>query len=159
MISNAADRRKGLVCALALAAGCAGGRALRVEAPSPSEVLAELSRRSAVPEEELKARLSRCESNQQNLYFCAFRDFVTVDLQLERTAAEQLRRHPECKELIDRQLRDLRRQRDRGCEQSASEEYGEGSLTQTAMAICAASTTKPMIEQLEAISGCAPSSS
>jgi len=127
--------------------------------PSPNEVLAEMSRRSAVPEAELKQRLTSCEAEQQNMYFCAFRDFIAVDIQLDRIAAEQTRRHPECKEPIEHQLRDLREQRDRACAKSAAEEYGAGSMARTAIAVCASSSTKPLIDQVTAMGDCPPAQS
>jgi hypothetical protein len=62
-----------LRCALLPVMACAENRAAP-PAPSPNEVLAEMSRRSAVPEAELKERLTSCDADQQSVYFCAFRE-------------------------------------------------------------------------------------
>jgi hypothetical protein len=118
-----------------------------------------MSRRSAVPEAELKQRLTSCDADQQSMYFCALRDFITVDLQLDRIAAEQARRHPECRDPLERQLRDLKRERYSACAKSAEAEYGSGSMAQTAVAVCASSSTKPLIEQVAAMDRCPPARS
>jgi lysozyme inhibitor LprI len=123
-------------------------------APSPNEVLAEMSSRSAVTEAELSQWLMKCDADQQAMYFCAFRDFITIDIQLNRTAAEQIRRHPECRNEIERELRDLKQQRDSACAKSAEEDYGTGSMAQTARTICASSSTKPLIAKLAAMDQC-----
>jgi hypothetical protein len=115
-----------------------------------------MSRRSAVPEAELKQRLTNCDADQQSVYFCALRDFIAVDLELDRIAAEQARRHPECKEALEHQLRDLKQERDGACAKSADEEYGAGSIAQTAIAVCASSSTRPLIDQLAAMDRCPP---
>jgi hypothetical protein len=115
-----------------------------------------MSRRSAVPEAELNQRLTNCNADQQSLYFCALRDFVAVDLELDRLAAEQAHRHPECKEAFEHQLRDLKQKRDGACAKSANEEYGAGSVAQTAIAVCASNSTRPLIDQLAAMDGCPP---
>lgn len=141
------------LCAFALMA-CAGGRARRVTAPSPRDVLSEVSRRSAVPETELTERLNHCDADQLNTYFCAFRDFVAADLLLERTTAEQVRLHPECKESIERTTHALREARDSGCAKSAADEYGGGSMEQTAQVICGASATRPFVDQVGAVNSC-----
>jgi hypothetical protein len=132
---------------------CVDSRAVP-RAPSPNEVLAEMSRRSDISEAELKQRLKSCDADQQSMYFCAFRDFVDADIQLERIAAEQTRRHPECKVPLEHQLHDLKQQRDSACAKSAEDEYGAGSMTQTALAICASSSTKPLIDKIAAMDDC-----
>lgn len=144
-----------LRCALLPVMACAGNRTAP-PAPSPNEVLAEMSRRSAVPEAELKQRLTSCDADQQSIYFCALRDFIAVDLELDRIAAEQTRRHPECKGPIEHHLHDLKQERDSACAKSAEEEYGAGSMAQTAIAMCAASSTKPLIDQVAAMDRCPP---
>jgi hypothetical protein len=123
-------------------------------AASPNEVLAEMSRRSDVPETELKQWLTKCDADQQAMYFCAFLDFVAVDLQLDRMAAEQARRHPECTEPIHQRLGDLKEQRNRACAKSAEEDYGAGSMAKTATAICASSTTRQLIDSGAALDHC-----
>jgi hypothetical protein len=144
-----------LWCAVPPAAiiACADNRAAP-PALSPSEVLAEMSRRSAVPEAELEQRLTNCDADQQSMYFCAFRDFIAVDLQLDRLAAAWALRHPECKEPIEHQLHDLKQARDSACAKSAEEEYGAGSIAQTAIAVCASSSTKPLLDQVAALDRC-----
>jgi hypothetical protein len=116
-----------------------------------------MSRRSTVPEPELQQRLTHCDADQQSAYFCAFRDFIAADLQLDRAAAEQARRHPECRQSIAHRLLTLRHERDSTCAKSARKDYGGGSMEQTATASCAARSTASLIEQFRAMNGC-PSS-
>jgi hypothetical protein len=123
--------------------------------PAPNEVLSEVSRRSGISKTELERLTAKCDADQQTMYFCAFRDLVEVDMRLDRVAADHIRRYPECKDLIAARLRDLRQGRDAACATSAQEEFGSGSMAQTARATCASSATKPMIESIAALNRCA----
>lgn len=124
--------------------------------PAPNEVISEVSRRSGISETELERLTAKCDADQQAMYFCAFRDLVEVDMRLDRVAADQTRRYPECKEVIAARLRDLRQGRDAACARSAQEEFGSGSMAQTARATCASNATKPMIDSIAALNRCAP---
>ena len=55
----------------AAASADAGSPAGTHRESSPSEVLAELSRRSGMPEAELRMLIADCSANQQSMYFCA----------------------------------------------------------------------------------------
>lgn len=53
------------------------------------------------------------------------------------------------REPIEHRLRHLQQQRDLQCEKSAAEEYGEGSMTPVARAVCAARATQRLIDNSE----------
>lgn len=125
-----------------------------VEAPAPGEVLNEMARRSGLSETELGKLVANCDLNQQTLYFCAFRDFVTRDLQLERARAEKERQLPLCKTEIGKKLTDLARTRDENCRASAEDEAGEGSMNLQIRARCASSTTERLIQRVEGVTDC-----
>jgi uncharacterized protein YecT (DUF1311 family) len=116
--------------------------------PSGDEVLAELSRRSALSSEMLRPMLSHCDADQQSMYFCAYRDSVAADLTLQRVVAEKVRRAPGCKAPLEIEIAGWERSREKGCAKSAAEDYAGGSMEPTARAACAAMTTNRMIEQL-----------
>lgn len=124
------------------------------ENPSTQEVLSETARRSGLSESELRDLVANCDLNQQTLYFCAFRDFVARDLQLEHARAEKEGQLPLCGAEIGRRLAALARARDEKCQSAADEEAGEGSMNLQARAVCASSMTEHLIQRLEGLSSC-----
>jgi hypothetical protein len=116
-------------------------------APTASEVLSELSRRSGVAELNLQRMLSSCSADQQSLYFCVYRDCVAADLELDRAIAQRAQRVPACEATLPVTVALFRRTRDRACAEGAREDYEGGSMEQTAQALCVAAQTRDMIER------------
>ncbi|HVZ31947.1 MAG TPA: hypothetical protein VG963_05955, partial [Polyangiaceae bacterium] len=107
--------------AIGLASACtrAGGEPPRhVEPPASEDVLREVSRRSGLPESEVRALVANCDRDQQSQYFCAFRDFVARDLLLQSTAAEQQRQLPACEAELHQKLTEREHARDENCQRS-----------------------------------------
>lgn len=125
-----------------------------VEKPKAEEVLTEVARRSGLSESELRHLLENCDLNQQALYFCAFRDFVARDLELQHVRAEKERQLPLCKDQIDRRVTELARARDETCRSTADEESGDGSMNLQTRALCASSTTERLAQRLQGVTTC-----
>ena len=122
--------------------------------PAPGEVVMELSKRSGLPESDLKGLLSNCNANQKSMYFCANRDFVAVDLMLKHAVIKKEKAYPSCKSSLDAKISKWERKRGHGCKKSTKDYYGEDSLKPTAEAICVTDETKKMTKRIEAMRGC-----
>ncbi|MGJ7527260.1 lysozyme inhibitor LprI family protein [Variovorax sp. GB1P17] len=125
-----------------------------VETPSAQEVLSALSRRSQLPEEELRRLTADCAADQQSMYFCAYRDVVAAELKLDRVMADKARERPGCKGAIDAKVERWKVARDRTCAKSAAREWGGGSMEPTARNICLAESTGRMVRQVQRLNSC-----
>ena len=145
-------------CALIAIACCvpAVDAAARPHEPKNTDpvVLSELSRRSSLPEKDLRAILADCNVNQQSLYFCAFRDFVAADLAFRRLVSVKQHRLPSCRAAIGEEAANAERLRDSSCEKSATADWGDGSMKPTAAALCAASETRKMTARFRQRKSC-----
>lgn len=117
-------------------------------------VLSELSRRSALPEDELSRLLADCDANQQAMYFCAWRDQVAKERKFNRALEEKKYALVACKAELEARATSWKKSRDRSCAQSAKNEFDGGSMNPTAQAICMAAETARMTHRLERISAC-----
>lgn len=120
----------------------------------PQEVLSALSRRSQLPEDELRHLTADCAANQQNVYFCAYRDVVAAELKLDRVMADKVRGRPGCKGAIDAKVERWKAARDRTCTKSAAREWGGGSMEPAARNTCLAENTERMVRQVQRLSSC-----
>lgn len=117
-------------------------------------VLGELAQRSGLPEIELNRLLASCDSNQQSMYFCAWRDQIVAERAFRRELADKQRQMPRCKKAIETKIASWIRARDQSCDKSATKEWGEGSMKATALVLCISAETIKMTEQLERINRC-----
>lgn len=125
-----------------------------VAPPTAADIVAELSRRSGVAEARLNAALADCDVDQQSIYFCAFRDLVAADLELEHVLADKIQHMPDCQSALKTKAAALISARDSGCARAAAEDYGGGSMEPTARALCAAGATQDIAKQVRRMSGC-----
>lgn len=139
-----------LIAGITFIVGCAAGASAEnsVLPFSETDVIAELSKRSRLPVEQLKEMLSNCDANQQSMYFCAYRDYVTVDIQLEQLAAQQETREQSCVPGLAQRKSLWGKHRDERCARSAKREFGGGSMEPTALLMCITDETKRMLEKL-----------
>ena len=117
-------------------------------------VLDELSQRSGLPVAEVGNLLADCHANQQSMYFCAWRDQIAADRIFWRTLAEKLQKMPQCKTSMEAKIASWAKTRDRSCEKSAMQEWGEGSMKPTAQAICVTAETVRMTKRLGDVNVC-----
>ena len=122
--------------------------------PVTDKVTAELSRRTGIPEAELFSYLSDCDASQQSMNLCAFRDFVAADLALQDQVSAKIAKYPNCKTVLENKTARFEKDRDAGCEQSASKEYGNASMKPLAQAQCATFETKKMNKAISKFHGC-----
>jgi Lysozyme inhibitor LprI len=122
--------------------------------PSTGDVLAELSRRSALPPAQLRPLLANCDADQQSRYFCAYRDVVAADLTLELVVADKLRELPACRMPLDRKLASFQRTRDEQCAKSAARDDGEGSMAPTARELCIAASINQLSKDVRHTTQC-----
>ena len=119
-----------------------------------SAVLAELSQRSGLSGAELTEILADCHVSQQSLYFCAWRDQIGSTLALQRVLLDKRLKFPTCKAFMASRVERWADSRDRSCARSAKKEFGSGSMTPTAQAICVTAETVRMTTRLERRNGC-----
>ncbi|MET0390202.1 MAG: hypothetical protein ABW321_29795 [Polyangiales bacterium] len=147
-----------LACAVALlltGSACATAPELRdPQPPAADEVLAELARRSTLPESELHAMLADCGADDQHLYVCAFQAFVAKDIVWKRLVAERIWAMPACSVLIESRVARLERMRGEACHRTAEDAQVEGTIAAAMEASCAADTTNTMIGELSRITHC-----
>ncbi|KVL22593.1 lysozyme inhibitor LprI family protein [Burkholderia ubonensis] len=108
----------------------------------------EISARSGLPASEVGALLADCESNQTSMNFCAWRDQIVAERELQQVVDRQVSEHPERKTALEAKIAKWKKARDTSCERSARKEWGEGSMRAAAQAICATASTKKMTKRL-----------
>ncbi|KDR28343.1 MULTISPECIES: lysozyme inhibitor LprI family protein [Caballeronia] len=117
----------------------------------------EIAARSGLPASEVGALLNNCDSSQTSMNFCAWRDQIVAERDLQQVVEKQIGEHPERKAALEAKIANWRKARDESCEKSARREWGNGSMRPAALAICATAATKKMTKKLSASTGGAPS--
>ena len=117
-------------------------------------VLVELSRKSGLPSGELSKILSDCNGNQQNMYFCAWRDQIDATLEFDRVLANKYQKFSTCKAFMGLKVDKWAQSRDISCAKSATNEFGQGSMKPTAQAMCVTAETVKMTKRLERLKSC-----
>jgi len=138
-------------------AACASAENAQIKPEANDEheaIFAELAHRSTLPRNELESLLADCDANQQSIYFCAWRDQITAERKLDSMLTAKLDKMPRCKKAIDGELARWKKQRDSGCEKSATRDYGEGSLKATAQIACVTAEIEKRARQATHSSGC-----
>jgi len=113
--------------------------------PTPAD---EISARSGLPASEVSALLANCDSNQTSMNFCAWRDQIVAERELQQVIEQRKREHPEQKAPLDARIAKWKKARDASCEKSARTEWGDGSMRPAAQAICVTAATKKMVKKL-----------
>ncbi|KVC79324.1 lysozyme inhibitor LprI family protein [Burkholderia ubonensis] len=108
----------------------------------------EISARSGLPASEVSALLADCDSNQTSMNFCAWRDQIVAERELQQVVDQQVSEHPERKAPLEAKIAKWKKARDASCEKSARKEWGEGSMRAAAQEICATASTKKMTKRL-----------
>lgn len=133
--------KKLIVCALVLAS------AQVFAGQTPAD---EIAARSGLPASEVNALLADCDSNQTSMNFCAWRDQIVAERELQQVVEQQESDHPERKATLDARIAKWKKARDASCEKSARKEWDGGSMLPAARAICATAATKKMTKKLSA---------
>ena len=92
------------------------------------DIVGGLSRRSGMPSAQLEPLLANCDANQTSMYFCAWRDLIVAERDLEATRDKRSAPSPACKKSVDHQLDGWPDNRDRQCQNAAAREYRGGSM-------------------------------
>lgn len=142
------QKMKSLLFFVLLAVTSVAGASSRYT-PTDSEVLSDLSRRSNLPEADLKSMLAACDANQTNMNLCAYRDQVAADLTLKHAIEKKEKQLPKRTVEIDTKVAGWEKSRDVSCAKSAEQEWGNGSMKPTAQAMCVAAETHKMIRRVE----------
>ncbi|MXK59264.1 DUF1311 domain-containing protein [Burkholderia pseudomallei] len=108
----------------------------------------EISARSGLPASEVNALLADCDSNQTSMNFCAWRDQLVAERELQQVVDQQISEHPARKAALEAKVAKWKKARDASCEKSARKEWGDGSMRPAAQAICATAATKKMTKKL-----------
>ena len=120
------------------------------EAFAGPPLVEEISARSGLPASEVNALLADCDSNQTSMNFCAWRDQIVAERELQKVVDRQKSAHPEHKAALDARIAKWKKARDASCEKSARKEWDGGSMWPAAQAICVTAATKKMTKKLSA---------
>lgn len=138
---------KGIACLIILSALSTSSLA--------DEVVSELSRRSNIPETELRGLLKDCAQHQLSMNICAFRDFVKADLDMKKALISKLRSLPTiCHEVLRSQQATWEASRDRQCNQETDAEAEGGSMRPMVFNVCRVAETAARTVQLRNIKSC-----
>lgn len=122
--------------------------------PDPSAVVEELSARSRIPTSELQSLLDDCERTQRSMNICAFRTFVTSDLELDATLdAKQQVAPPHCRAEMDRAHAAWQTERDRACNEETEADEG-GSMRPMLISSCRTAATRARITFVKDMDPC-----
>jgi len=116
--------------------------------PSPAD---EISARSGLPVSDVNALLANCDSTQSSMNFCAWRDQIVAERELQRVVEQQANAHPERKTALETRIARWKKARDASCEKSSRQQWDGGSMRPAAQAICATAATRKMTKKLFAI--------
>lgn len=108
----------------------------------------EISARSGLPASEVTALLNNCDGSQTSMNFCAWRDQIVAERELQQVVDKQVAEHLERKIGLEAKVAKWKKARDTSCEKSARKEWGDGSMRPAAQAICATAATKRMTKRL-----------
>ena len=122
--------------------------------PTPAD---EIAAHSGLPASEVGALLRDCDSNQTSTNFCAWRDQLVAERELQRVVDKQANQRPQRKNALDARIAKWKKSRDTSCEKSARSAWGDGSMRPAAQAICATAATKEMTRRLSASASRKPS--
>jgi uncharacterized protein YecT (DUF1311 family) len=113
----------------------------------------EISARSGLPASEVSALLADCDSNQTSMNFCAWRDQIVAERELQKVVEQREREHPERTAALESKIAKWKSARDASCEKSARRQWDGGSMRPAAQATCAAAATKKMTKKLSSPAG------
>jgi uncharacterized protein YecT (DUF1311 family) len=119
--------------------------------------VAELAQRSKLPATEVASLLATCESTnatQMSINFCAWRDLLAAEHQLQQVVDSRSTQAPKCADMLARKLSTWKKKRDAGCEKSAKLDYEGGSMLPTAIAMCETAETQRMTKKIASRSAC-----
>ncbi|MDW9241404.1 hypothetical protein C7S16_1700 [Burkholderia thailandensis] len=117
----------------------------------------EISARSGLPASEVSALLADCDSNQTSMNFCAWRDRIVAERELQQVVDRQVSEHPDRKSALEAKIAKWKKARDASCEKAARKEWGDGSMRPTAQTVCQTESTKKMTKKLSATPSRKPS--
>jgi uncharacterized protein YecT (DUF1311 family) len=108
----------------------------------------ELSGRSKMPLNEVNAMLNDCDASQQSMYFCAWRDQIVAERRLQQAIDSQVKEHPRQKAVIEEKIAKWKMRRDVGCNKTAHQNWGGGSMEPTARLTCQADETQSQAKSM-----------
>lgn len=113
--------------------------------PSPAD---EIAARSGLPASQVQALLQDCDSNQTSMNFCAWRDQIVAERELQQVVDQRIGEHPDRKSVLESKIAKWKKARDASCDKSARKEWSDGSMLPAARATCATAATRAMAEKL-----------
>ncbi|MFD1022117.1 lysozyme inhibitor LprI family protein [Paraburkholderia sabiae] len=110
----------------------------------------EIATRSGLPASEVVALLTNCDVSQTSMNFCAWRDQLVADQNLQLAISHKTTQFPACKSRLEKQTARWTRQRDLACRKGAQQDWGNGSIHQAAQAICVTKETQRITGKVKA---------
>jgi uncharacterized protein YecT (DUF1311 family) len=114
-------------------------------APNPTD---ELATRSGLPASEINTMLANCDADQTSMNFCAWRDQIVAEQELQTIVDKKSAASSTCKVTLEKKITAWKQSRDANCKKSADQQWHGGSMLPAAFAICATEETKRMTKGL-----------
>jgi uncharacterized protein YecT (DUF1311 family) len=110
----------------------------------------EMAARSGLPASEVAALLANCDASQTSMNFCAWRDQLVAEQNLQLAVSRMEAQSPACKNRLEKQIPRWTRQRDLDCQKGARQDWGNGSMHQAAQTICLTKETERITGKVKA---------
>lgn len=120
-----------------------------------SEVIADISKRSHIPVNNLKTLFSDCNAakTQLDMDLCADKEATTAIFKLRQTLLNDKSQLSTCQHQLEKKIAQWKKLRDKGCE-NATEDYGAGSIRPFFEMTCIADETTKLIKKFDKINNC-----
>ena len=117
-------------------------------------VLAELSSRSRIPQDEMRQLLSDCSGTQLQMNMCSFRGLVEADLDMRQVLARTMDSLPDsCRASLQAKQKQWETSRDRQCKKEVEVAAG-GSRSEGIFSSCQGAATEHRTELLRSVKSC-----
>lgn len=111
----------------------------------------EVSARSGLPLSEIQEILAKCDSasgTTQDMYFCAWRDLVVAERDLQKIVDQSNSQRPERKTALDARIAHWKKIREVNCRKAAHRKYAGGSIEPVAVLHCQVGKTQNMAKAM-----------
>ncbi|MFM0738150.1 lysozyme inhibitor LprI family protein [Paraburkholderia xenovorans] len=105
-----------------------------------TNVVDEIVSRSGLNASEVAALLANCDASQTSMNFCAWRDRLVAEQDLQRAISSKTDSFS-CKARLEKRVSKWITQRDRACQIGAQRDWGNGSERQAAQTVCVTEAT------------------
>jgi uncharacterized protein YecT (DUF1311 family) len=112
----------------------------------------ELAARSQLPLRDVQPMLANCDlgdQSTQGIYYCAWRDLIAAERDLQKIVDQRSNRLPERKAALNARIAHWKKARDANCKKIAHHDWAGGSEEPVAAMICRAADAQGMVKAMK----------